>query len=107
MLFDTNILLDYLNGVKQARTEVEGYSDKAISPITWMEIMVGEVPEKEEATRRFLSTFINLPIDDQVASLLSVCERAIRSNCPMQLYGQRLRQINAPSLLVTPGIFTK
>ena len=33
VLFDTNILIDYLNGVKQARTELERYSDKAISLI--------------------------------------------------------------------------
>jgi len=69
VLFDTNILIDYLNGVKQARTELERYSDKAISLITWMEVMVGAVPQTEEATRRFLSTFINLPIDDQVSRL--------------------------------------
>ena len=69
VLFDTNLLIDYLNGVKQARTELERYSDKAISLITWMEVMVGAVPETEEATRRFLSSFINLPIDDQVSSV--------------------------------------
>jgi predicted nucleic acid-binding protein len=68
VLFDTNILIDYLNGVKQARTELERYSDKAISLVTWMEVMVGAVPETEEATRRFLSSFTNLPIDDHVSS---------------------------------------
>ena len=40
-LFDTNILIDYLNGVEAARTELGRYSDKAISLITWMEVMVG------------------------------------------------------------------
>lgn len=69
VLFDTNILIDYLNGVKQARTELDRYSDKAISLVTWMEVMVGAVPETEKATRRFLSSFIKLPIDDQVSSL--------------------------------------
>lgn len=69
VLFDTNILIDYLNGVKQAKTELDRYSDKAISLITWMEVMVGAVPETEEATRRFLSSFINLPIDDRVSGL--------------------------------------
>ncbi|MEP6606829.1 MAG: type II toxin-antitoxin system VapC family toxin [Nitrosospira sp.] len=69
VLFDTNILIDYLKGVRQARTELERYSDKAISLITWMEVMVGASPETEEATRRFLNSFINLPIDDQVSSV--------------------------------------
>ena len=69
VLLDTNILIDYLNGVNQARAELERYSDKAISLITWMEVMVGASPETEEATRRFLSSFINLPIDNQVSSV--------------------------------------
>ncbi len=69
VLLDTNILIDYLNGVNQARAELERYSDKAISLITWMEVMVGAVPETEEATRRFLSSFINLPIDNQVSNV--------------------------------------
>jgi hypothetical protein len=34
-----------------------------------MEVMVGAVPETEESTRRFPSSFINLPIDNQVSSL--------------------------------------
>ena len=33
-LFDTNILVDYLNAVPKARTELQHYPDKAISIIT-------------------------------------------------------------------------
>jgi predicted nucleic acid-binding protein len=40
-LFDTNVLIDYLSGVKAAKAELAKYSDKAISMITWMEIQVG------------------------------------------------------------------
>ena len=40
-LFDTNILIDYLNGFEQAKAELARYSDKAISLITWMEVIVG------------------------------------------------------------------
>ncbi len=29
-LFDTNILIDYLNGVEQAKAELDRYSDKAL-----------------------------------------------------------------------------
>ncbi len=35
-LFDTNILIDYLSGIPQARAELERYSRRAISIITWM-----------------------------------------------------------------------
>ena len=40
-LFDTNILVDYLNAVPEARTELQRYTEKAVSIITWMEVMVG------------------------------------------------------------------
>jgi predicted nucleic acid-binding protein len=71
-LFDTNILIDYLNGIEQAKTELEKYSDKAISVITWMEVMVGATPETEAITRNFLSAFDTLPIENQV------CEAAVK-----------------------------
>jgi predicted nucleic acid-binding protein len=34
VLFDTNILIDYLSGVVEARAELERYPDRAISVIT-------------------------------------------------------------------------
>lgn len=68
-LFDTNILIDYLNGIEQAKTELDKYADKAISLITKMEVMVGATPETEDVLKTFLNDFINLPIDEQVADL--------------------------------------
>ncbi len=69
VLFDTNILIDYLNGVEQAKAELERYADKAISVITWMEVMVGATPETESVTRRFLSSFETLAIEAQASEL--------------------------------------
>ena len=40
-LLDTNILIDFLRGLPAARDELNRYEDKAISVITWMEVMVG------------------------------------------------------------------
>ena len=68
-LFDTNILIDYLNGIDQAKTELDRYSDKAISLITWMEVMVGATAETEGVMRGFLSGFVNLPIDEQISNV--------------------------------------
>ncbi len=70
-LFDTNILIDYLNGIPAAKTELDRYpgkDDKAISIITWMEVLVGTTPETDQATRGFLAGFQSLPIDALVAS---------------------------------------
>ena len=50
-LFDTNILIDYLNAVPQARSELQRYTEKAISIITWMEVMAGAHHDLEAPTR--------------------------------------------------------
>ena len=34
-LFDTNILVDYLNAVSEVRDELQRYHEKAISVVTW------------------------------------------------------------------------
>lgn len=66
-LFDTNILIDYLNGSSPARAELERYTDKAISIVTWMEVMVGAKGEVQAPTRAFLKSFQHIAIDDDVA----------------------------------------
>jgi predicted nucleic acid-binding protein len=66
-LFDTNILVDYLNAVPQAHTELHRYEEKAVSIVTWMEVMVGAESGLEVATRRFLDDFTILAVDEKVA----------------------------------------
>jgi predicted nucleic acid-binding protein len=66
-LFDTNILVDYLNAVPEARAELKRYPDKAISIITWIEVMVGVAPELEPETRNYLGSFDVIPVDALIA----------------------------------------
>ena len=66
-LFDTNILVDYLNAVPKARTELQRYPEKAISIISWMEVMVGASGDLEAATRSFLRGFDILIVNEQIA----------------------------------------
>ncbi|NKI70649.1 PIN domain-containing protein [Collimonas pratensis] len=81
-LFDTNILIDYLNGIEQARAELDRFSDKAISLVTWMEVMVGATPETEAIMRSFLNGFTNLPIDEQVANIAIAIRKKYRMKLP-------------------------
>jgi predicted nucleic acid-binding protein len=67
VLFDTNILIDYLSGIPQARAELERYSNRAISVITWMEVMAGTGPSDEQQVRAFLLTFTILPLNSEIA----------------------------------------
>jgi len=66
-LFDTVILIDFLNGVREAHKEINRYPDRAISLITWMEVMAGAGPDEEQATSLFLGTFVNLPVTAAIA----------------------------------------
>ena len=56
-LFDTCILIDYLNAVEAARDELALHREKHISVITWMEVLVGATPDTEVGTRGFLNRF--------------------------------------------------
>jgi predicted nucleic acid-binding protein len=66
-LFDTNILIDYLRGLAQARDELARYEDKAISAISWMEVLVGTAPAVLDRTRVYLDGFQLIEIDRTVA----------------------------------------
>ena len=81
-LFDTNILIDYLNGIERAKTELNRYSDKAISLITWMEVMVGATPETEQIMRGFLGGFVNLPIEEQVSNVAVTLRKKHKMKLP-------------------------
>jgi hypothetical protein len=67
VLFDTNILIDHLSGIERAGAELRQYQDRAISIITWMEVMAGSSAEDESRIRSFLTAFRCLPITPDVA----------------------------------------
>lgn len=66
-LFDTNILIDFLNGVHEAREELGRYEDRAISVVSWIEVMIGADASTESATRGFLDRFDRVELDNAVA----------------------------------------
>ncbi len=81
-LFDTNIMIDYLNGIEQARNEMARYQTKAISIVSWMEVMVGAEPRIEVGTRAFLNTFEVVPLDSVIAERAVALRRAHRVKLP-------------------------
>lgn len=80
--FDTNILVDYLNGVAGAKTELAKFDERVISVVTWMEVMVGAAPGEEAPIRAFLSGFDVVPIDADVAEDALKLRRARRLRLP-------------------------
>lgn len=82
VLFDTNILIDYLSGVGAAKVELERFDNNAISLITWIEVMVGATIETQALTRSFLASFDLLAIDNKVAERSVILRKTKRIKLP-------------------------
>jgi hypothetical protein len=99
-LFDTNILVDYLNGIAKAREELARHEQKAISVITWAEVLVGaRDTADEQAIRLYLSTFEVVDVDREVAAEAVRLRREHRLRLPDALIWATARRRGA--LLVT------
>lgn len=81
-LFDTCILIDYLNNIAAARGELMRYREKHISVITWIEVLVGATPDTEPGTRRFLNRFRLIEIDAEVREEAVMLRRHYRLKLP-------------------------
>jgi len=81
-VFDTNILIDYLNGIQQAKEEIDLYSHCLISSITWMEVLVGADEENEAIIRAFLSRFKQIPVTEEIAEKAVSIRRGAKIRLP-------------------------
>ena len=68
-VFDTNILVDHLNGVDEARGELERFAEPLISVITWTEVMVGVTKEDEASVQKFFNRFQIVGLSKEIAAL--------------------------------------
>ena len=67
-VFDSNILIDSLNGINSATRELDRYSQGYISVVTWIEVMAGAKNDSDaEVVRRFLRTFRCIDLDAEIA----------------------------------------
>lgn len=99
-LFDTNILVDYLQGIPAARDELNRYTGRLISVITWMEILVGCRDANEEAaTRQFLKAFRTVELSAAIAERAVTLRRQTRLKLPDAIIQATAQEHNA--LLIT------
>lgn len=83
LLFDTNILIDYLNGVEAAMEEVERTRDRCVSIITWMELLAGADDDAEEdVIDMFLREFRVVDLTRRIARNAMEIRRAQRIRLP-------------------------
>jgi predicted nucleic acid-binding protein len=81
-LFDTNILIDFLNSHELARKEVRRYPEKAVSIITWIEVMAGATEETEAPCRALLAVFERLELTPSIAERTIILRRESRLKLP-------------------------
>jgi predicted nucleic acid-binding protein len=82
-VFDTNILVDYLKGVRAAKEELGRYRIRQISIITFIEVMVGaENTAEESAIRGFLATFEVLELSAEIAQEAISIRKELRLKIP-------------------------
>lgn len=82
-LFDSNILIDYLNGIEAAATELARFERPMISRITWMEVLAGGVgTQEEEIIRTFLRRFVVVELNDMIAERAVTLRRDRRLRLP-------------------------
>ena len=99
-VFDTNILIDYLNGSIKAKRELESFDERHISLVTWMEILVGaRAGDEESKVRDFLHTFEVYPVDAGVAERAVEIRRSEKLRLPDAVIWATAQHLGA--LLVT------
>ncbi|MFP3632758.1 PIN domain-containing protein, partial [Burkholderia sp. SIMBA_045] len=69
-------------GVEAAREELARYESRAISVVTWMEVLVGATASDDAAIRTWLSSFDIIPLDGAVANRAVAIRQARRIRLP-------------------------
>ena len=102
VLFDTNILIDYLWGHVEAAKELEQYKTVQVSIITKMEILVGASQDNEEIIRDFLSHFTIIAVNEEIAEIAITIRKEHKIKLPDAIIWATAKYTN--SLLITRNI---
>ena len=100
VIFDTNILIDYLNGKPEAEAEFARHRQRLISVVTWMEVLAGARNEAEEdVIEMFLRDFTLVDVSRPIARGAVALRREKRIRLPDAIIWATARHESA--LLVT------
>ena len=93
-IFDTNILIDYLNGIPEAKQTLEHYQG-AISIITYFEVIVGVSNEHQERVKTFLNNFSVLNFEEKMADDITHIKQKNRLKLPDAMILATAKMYNA------------
>ena len=101
-VFDTNILIDYLKGIENSLKEINRFKSKAISIITYIEVLVGLNNNDEHIVnniKNFLDTFDLIMVNQKIADLAILARREYKLKIPDAIIFATAQSIDA--LLIT------
>jgi len=78
-VFDSNILIDALRDVPAAHRELLRYNRRFISRVTWIEVMVGALPDDSVRAEGFLDYFQIIELNEEIGRLAAVLRSQRRS----------------------------
>src|ERR1035437_5962355 len=82
-IIDGDVLIDYLQGLNKAKSELDRYARREMSIVSWMEIMAGaDSPAEEKACQGFLNSFTSHPLSIEVASEAVKIRKKFRIRLP-------------------------
>jgi predicted nucleic acid-binding protein len=81
-LIDTNIVIDLLRDLPQATHELRKHRDRAISIVTWMEVMVGLRPQEQHLIDLFEQTFPVIQLTPAIAEETVRVRQELRLKLP-------------------------
>ena len=68
-VIDSDVLIDYLQGIDKARLEINRYSAPLYSIISWMEVMCGaDTSEEQEAAEALFGSMKRVELSQKVAA---------------------------------------
>lgn len=76
-VFDSNVLIDALNDVASAHAELNRYTRRYVSRVTWIEVLAGALPDDGDRAEGFMSYFTVIELNEEIARRAAVlrCER--------------------------------
>ena len=93
---DSDVLIDYFDGVAAAADEFSRYSELLISRITWMEVLVGAANADQQRIREaFMRTIGIIELDEPIAQLAVTIRKKHRLKLPDAIVWASARQSKA------------
>ena len=78
-VFDSNILIDALKDIPAAQQELLRYKRRYISRISWIEVMVGALPDDAARAEGFLDHFHVIELNEEIGRHAAVLRSQRRS----------------------------